>query len=260
MTRVSVSGGSASMGGSISRGDVGPPDTWDTTGYGEQADGTHPTGMHSCVRNWFWVCPDIRQQQCYNNCVITARNRNLGKVNIFAPVCHSVHGGGGAGIPACLAAGWGRGWYTSMPCRFPAPHPGWKLRGIWPGGGSPGPHPRRKLRGSGQGVSRLTSKGEFEGDLASGVSRSTPKGKLRGIWPGGGLQAHTQGGSWGGSGWEGLQARTQGVSIPACTVADPAPSDDYCCGRYASYWNAFLFVVIFSSCSDWRIWKSLPVH
>ena len=24
-----------------------PPDTWDTTGYGQQTGGTHPTGMHS---------------------------------------------------------------------------------------------------------------------------------------------------------------------------------------------------------------------
>ena len=61
-------------------------------------------------------------------------------------------------------------WYSSMPCRFPGPHP----------------------------------EGEVEGDLAGGVSRPTPKGKLRGIWPGGwspgphlrgGLQAHTQGGA-----------------------------------------------------------------
>ena len=44
---------------------------------------------------------------------------------------------------------WG-GWYPSMPCRFPGPHPGGKLRGILPGG-SPGPHQRGKLRGSGQG-------------------------------------------------------------------------------------------------------------
>ena len=28
--------------------DSPPRDTWDTTGYGQQADGTHPTGMHSC--------------------------------------------------------------------------------------------------------------------------------------------------------------------------------------------------------------------
>ena len=53
-----------------------------------------------------------------------------------------------------------------------------------------------------------------------------------------GLQAHTQGG---------LQAHTYGVSrptprgcIPACTEADPP--DGYCCGRYAPYWNAFLFI------------------
>ena len=26
-----------------------PPDTWDTTGYGQRAGGTHPTGMHSCA-------------------------------------------------------------------------------------------------------------------------------------------------------------------------------------------------------------------
>ena len=27
-----------------------PPggDTWDTMGYGQEAGGTHPTGMHSC--------------------------------------------------------------------------------------------------------------------------------------------------------------------------------------------------------------------
>ena len=31
--------------------------------------------------------------------------------------------------------------------------------------------------------------------------------------------------------------------IPACTEADPLPPgrDGYCCGRYASHWNAFLF-------------------
>ena len=71
-----------------------------------------------------------------------------------------------------------------MPCRFPGPHPGGKLRGIWPGG-SPGPQPRGKLRGIWpEGVSRPTTQGEVEGDLT---------------WRG--LQAHTQGaacsGGWG---------------------------------------------------------------
>ena len=28
---------------------MGRPPQWDTTGYGQQAGGTHPTGMHSCL-------------------------------------------------------------------------------------------------------------------------------------------------------------------------------------------------------------------
>ena len=46
-----------------------PPDTWNTTGYGHQAGGTYPTGMHSCFsycfrspeeewpRDWWWSRP-----------------------------------------------------------------------------------------------------------------------------------------------------------------------------------------------------------
>ena len=30
--------------------------------------------------------------------------------------------------------------------------------------------------------------------------------------------------------------------------ADPPPADGYCCGRYASYWNAFLFIFVFALC------------
>ena len=26
-----------------------PSDIWDTTGYGQQAGSTHPTGMHTCL-------------------------------------------------------------------------------------------------------------------------------------------------------------------------------------------------------------------
>ena len=69
------------------------------------------------------------------------------------------------------------------------------------------------------------------------ISRPTPKGRLMGLARRG-LQAHTRG-SLGP-----LQAHTlggRGVS-QACTEADPPPTaDSYCCGRYASYWNAFLF-------------------
>ena len=36
------------MGGGLHPG-TGRPPPRDTTGYGQQAGGTHPTGMHSCV-------------------------------------------------------------------------------------------------------------------------------------------------------------------------------------------------------------------
>ena len=105
-------------------------------------------------------------------------------------------------IPACLAVGlWGGGWYPSMPCRFPGPHP----RGssmVWPGAVS---------RSTPRGVPRPTQ----------GVSRPTPGGTcsrgrclLQGV-------ACSRG-----------HLHRGGVEIPR---------EGYCCGRYASYWNAFLF-------------------
>ena len=44
-------GGSAFMGVCVQGGGQTPlpRDTWDTTGYGQQAGGTHPTGMHSLL-------------------------------------------------------------------------------------------------------------------------------------------------------------------------------------------------------------------
>ena len=75
--------------------------------------------------------------------VITARKRSLGQGNIFAPVCHSVHGGGvipaciAGGIPACFAAGLlGEGGgipaclATGLQGGSPGPQPGGKLRGL----------------------------------------------------------------------------------------------------------------------------------
>ena len=74
----------------------------------------------------------------------------------------------------------------------------------------------------------------------------------------GGLQAHTQGGSWGV--WPGWSA-PRGVPAPGgayprgiCSQGVPAwgvcsqggvetPRDGYCCGQYASYWNAFLLYI-----------------
>ena len=59
--------------------------------------------------------------------------------------------GEGGGISACIAAGLRGGWYPSMPCRFPGPHPGGgEVEGDLGGGV----------------VSRPTSKREVEGDLA----------------------------------------------------------------------------------------------
>ena len=80
-----------------------------------------------------------------------------------------------------------------------------------------------------------------------------------------GFQAHTQGGSLGGFVQGGLQATPKGEvegirSRPTAkgeVEGDQAggtcswgvetpPADGYCCGRYASYWNAFLFLFIFT--------------
>ena len=109
------------------------------------------------------------------------------------------------------------GGYPSMPCRCPGPHAGGEqLRGL--AGGSPGPHPREKLRGlAWRGLQAHT----WDGLQAHIWGAHTP----------GGLQAHTRGG---------LQAHSQGgMSQHALRQTPP---DSYCCGWYASYWNAFLFI------------------
>ena len=51
--------------------------------------------------------------------LVTARKRSLGQVNIFTPVCHSVHGGG---LPQCMLGPPG----TRHPprTRHPPPQPG----------------------------------------------------------------------------------------------------------------------------------------
>ena len=97
--------------------------------------------------------------------IFTVRKRSCGKV-IFSEACvkNSVHKGRGwyssmhcrwyPSMP-CRSLG---GWYIKMPCRSPGPHPRGKFRGLGLEG-SPGPHP-------GEGVSRSTP----------GVSRPTPGG------------------------------------------------------------------------------------
>ena len=125
--------------------------------------------------------------------------------------------------------------------------------GSW-GGSGPGPHPRGKLRGI---WSRPTPKGEVEGDLVQAHTQGGswggsgpgphPRGKLRGIWLGGCVCSRgclIPGGSAPGG-----MPTPRGVSAPGGSargrgVATPLPRDGYCCRRYASYWNAFLFQVI----------------
>ena len=96
-----------------------------------------------------------------------------------------------------------------------------------------------EVEGSSWGeVSRPTLRGRLKG-LAWGVSRPTPGGRLRGLVGGGVSRPTPRGVSRGG-----LQAHTWGcVSQHALRQIPPPPADGYCCGRYASYWNAVLFVI-----------------
>ena len=100
-------------------------------------------------------------------------------------------------------------------CLFPG--------GVWSQWGPPSLHPRGKLRGD--QVQAHTQGGNWGGSDPG----PHPRGKLRGDQ----IQAHTQGGNWGGSG-PGQHPRGKFRGIRT------SPPDDYCCGRYASYWNAFL--------------------
>ena len=137
---------------------------------------------------------------------------------------------------------WGGGWYPSMHCRWYPSMPCSRS----PGGGIPACL---------AGFQTHTQGGSWDG---SGQGRGSPgpqpRGKLWRIW--GGLQAHIQRGSWGGSGQGGFPGPhprgklrgiwPRGVSRPTPRGVYPSmhwgrpPLNGYCCGRYASYWNAFL--------------------
>ena len=80
-----------------------------------------------------------------------------------------------------------------------------------------------------------------------GLPGPYPLGRLRGL--AGGLQPHTQGELWGSSrGREfprpgGISRPKPGGEYPSIHWGrPPPPADGYCCGQYASYWNAFLLV------------------
>ena len=104
----------------------------------------------------FWIFP-VRAT------VSTAHYRpQICEGYVFTRVCHSVHRGGGGGIPACIAGlqahtqggSWGSGLGGLQA------HTQGEFEGSGLGGGSPGPHPGGKLRGLAWG----------------GVSRPTPRG------------------------------------------------------------------------------------
>ena len=73
-----------------------------------------------------------------------------------------------------------------------------------------------------------------------GVARPRPGGDLLEGYPGpGGVQVQAQGGCPGPGGCVSQYALRQ-------TTPPPPPADGYCCGQYASYWNAFLFLSMYS--------------
>ena len=88
---------------------------------------------------------------------------------MFLQVCVCPQGGGGGGIPACIAGG--------IPACLGA-----GLRGEGGVGLGVSQHTLQ--------VSRPTHAGEVEGDLARRSPGPHPRGKLRGIWPGGSPGPH----------------------------------------------------------------------
>ena len=78
-------------------------------------------------------------------------------------------------------------------------------------------------------VSSPTTKGGVEGSGQGGVSRPT--------W--GGLQVHSCG-----RGLQGAPGPHLGGLVSQHALRQ-TPPDGYCCGWYASYWNAFLFKLDF---------------
>ena len=90
------------------------------------------------------------------------------------------------------------------------------------------PTPRGEVKGSGLGGSlQAHTRGEVEGSGLGGSPGPHPGGKLRGLaW--GGVSRPTPGGGC-------LQAHTR---------------DGYCCGRYASYWKAFLLTIYYCTAEE----------
>ena len=94
-----------------------------------------------------------------------------------------------------------------------------------------GDPPAKERPWEGDQILGLAPKGEIEG----GQIQAHTQGEIQGDQ----IQTHTQGGNSGGSGpGQHPTGKFRGIRTY------PLP-DDYCCGRYASYWNAFLSCIIF---------------
>ena len=116
-------------------------------------------GSKTIPRMYFSLCIICAGAGIVQSLLVTARKRSLRRLCFYT--CLSV----------ILFMG-SEGWYPSMPCRFPGPHSGGRLRGL--AGGVSRPTPRGEVEGSGWGVSRPTL-----GDLQAhtwGVSRPTAGG------------------------------------------------------------------------------------
>ena len=85
-----------------------------------------------------------------------------------------------------------------------------------------------------------------------------PGGLPRGGCPDPGGRPRPGGGP--GSEGRGVQAQAQGGVHPSITEADTPPVDSYCCGLYASYWNAFLFIYVFNSLLQQNAFKLNEVN
>ena len=137
------------------------------------------------------------------NDIITARGRSLRRLCFYT--CLSFCPQWGGGIPACLAG-------------FQAHTKGGSLGGSGLGEGVSRPTPKGEVEGD---LVRLTAKGEVDWDLARGVSA------LGGACSGGCLL-------WG------VPAPGGAYSGGYLLRGVEPPPDGYWCGRYTSYWNAFL--------------------
>ena len=148
-----------------------------------------------------------------------------------SPPGGGVSSGGGGGWPSVIAFCCGLLLWPSGLVAF------WLKAAFWYGlwGGRRPPHQKattqEAITQGGGCLVETPLQAHTQREIEGGIrSRPTPKGEIQGDQ----VQANIQVGNSGGSG------------------PDPPP-DDYCCGRYVSYWNAFLFLNIYMLINLFRI-------